>query len=423
MLPFERTRTLSEAYEIMQAHVESCGWTLEFGRIGTGIVTTSCTIRDLSGAVVNSGYGKGIGDVSTVGAMYEAMEHHYGVMKNIEVRLECVRAGDLYADPRFSTLPFLSEFHRQAERRLGCAVYQDFHSGAEVRVPLFLTFPHYVMLDRQDGDDFDYSVAMRYSSNSGTAIGASFEEAAIHALNEIVERDAWSLFLLSHFMGAQQKIGRVVEAGSMPEALRELLAVASERASGRQVVLVDITSDIGIPTFVATVDRILPGESIYPQGFGTSTYPFYAAYRAVTEMIQDIDFKATSEETAGRDRLSLEIASSHRKFRDCVYFKVDASRLDHGTWQYADAPYGDLARVLADTLFRLESRGIDVCFNVNHSVADAFCVVSCVSMAMERFFLVNSGYLMGPGTRGKRLFVKAEEDTCDEQRMEAEISA
>ncbi|HTD28963.1 MAG TPA: YcaO-like family protein [Xanthomonadaceae bacterium] len=422
MLPFERTRTLSEAQEVMQSHIEKCGWTLEFQRIGTGIVTTHCTIRDSRGEIVNSGFGKGDGDISTVGALYEAVEHHHGLLKNIDVRVECVYAGGLYTDPRFATLPFLSEFHRQADRLLGCAVYQDFQSGAAVRVPMFLIFPGYLIFDRPDGDDFDYSVVMRYSTNSGTAIGATFEEAAIHALNEIVERDAWSLFLLSHFMAARQKIGRVIDNGSLPGALQELLVVASERASGRHVSLIDITSDIGIPTFVATVDRVLPGEPVYPHGFGTSTYAFYAAYRAVTELIQDIDFKCRYEETTRADRLGLEIVSNHPKFRDCVYFKVDECRLDHGAWQYADLSDRDLKSVLADTLFRLESSGIDVCFNVNRAVADTFCVVSCVSMALERFFLVTGGHLMGPGMRGKRLFASIEPDRRDAERMEAEVS-
>src|SRR5262249_94287 len=157
--------------------------------------------------------------------------------------------------------------------RIGCALYQDFHSGAAVRVPLFLISPHYVIGTRLEGDDFDYSVVLRYSSNSGSAIGATFEEAAIHALNEIVERDAWSLFLLAHFMGAQQRIGRLIDPHSLPEELQKLLATAQERASGRNVLLIDITSDIGIPTFVATVDAVRAPEPLHPQGFGTSTYP------------------------------------------------------------------------------------------------------------------------------------------------------
>src|SRR5581483_5152600 len=267
MLAFERARTLQDARESMESYIARCGWHAEFERIGSGIVTTSCIIRDASGGIVNSGYGKGHADVSAVGALYEAVEHHYGRLEHSDLRTECVPAGELHSDLRFCALPFLSEFRRQSERRLGCAIYEDFHSGAPVRVPLFLTSPHYVLFERLDGDDFEYASVLRYGSNSGTAIGGSFEEAAIHALNEIVERDAWSLFLLSHFMGAPRRIGRLVETDSLPDELRELVSLARERASGRNIFLIDITSDVGIPTFAATVDRILPHEPVYPQGF------------------------------------------------------------------------------------------------------------------------------------------------------------
>ena len=270
-------------------------------------------------------------------------------MENINLRVACFPAGEIHVDPRFASLPFVSEFRRQQERRIACAIYEDFHDGAAVRIPLFLVFPHYVLFDRVDGDDFDYSVVQRFASNSGTAIGATFEEAAIHALNEIVERDAWSLFLLSHFMDAQRRIGRVIDPGTVPEALKRLLDVARRRASGRKVLLVDITSDIGIPTFVATVEGILPGESVYPYGFGTSSYPFYAAYRAVTELVQMIDLRGQSEEAASADRLNLQIVAEYRKFRDCVYFELDPGRLDHGPWTYDEQRNEEASRSFSRT--------------------------------------------------------------------------
>ncbi|WP_264079077.1 YcaO-like family protein, partial [Mycobacterium szulgai] len=37
----------------------------------------------------------------------------------------------------------------------------------------------------------------------GSAIGGSFAEAAVHSLNEAIERDAISLFLIQTFLAAQ----------------------------------------------------------------------------------------------------------------------------------------------------------------------------------------------------------------------------
>jgi hypothetical protein len=73
-------------------------------------------------------------------------------------------------------------------------------------------------------------------------------------------------------------------------------------------------------------------------------------------------------------------------------------------WNHPPTPNRTLGTLLAETLARLEACGIDLCFNVHCVVPDVFWVVSFVSAALERFFLVTSGVRMGPGPRGMRLF-------------------
>ena len=406
MLPFERERTLANAYSLMHKHLEDRSWLTEFETFGTGIVTTRCAIRRADGEFVAGGYGKGHPETSKVGALYEAVEHHHGAMENAKVEVVCVPAREIHGSPRFASLPCLSEFSDQKGRKVACALYRDFRDGAAVAIPLFLVFPQYVATVRIAGDDFDYSTVERFGSNSGTAIGATFAEAAIHALNEIVERDAWSLFLLSHFFDARadahETNGRVVDVGTLPEDLRALVGLASWRAK-REVLLVDVTSDLGIPTFAATVDRVFPEEHVYPYGFGTSAYPRYAAYRAITELVQTIDLKEQSEAMRRADEISLGVLSEYGKLRECVFFEIDPNRLKGCTWDFEETEPRDLATLVSETVAQLDSRGIDLCFNVHHEVPGVFCVVSCTSVALERFFLVTSGHAMAPGARGMRL--------------------
>ena len=79
--------------------------------------------------------------------------------------------------------------------------------------------------------------------------------------------------------------------------------------------------------------------------------------------------------------------------------------------------------MLADILFRLKTRGIDVCFNVNRSVADTFCVVSCASMALERFFLVTAGHLMWrPAPAENGCLPGSSRRHATEDRTEVEVS-
>jgi ribosomal protein S12 methylthiotransferase accessory factor len=405
MVPFERERTLAQARELMEAHVAERGWVVDLETLGTDLVTTLCTIRRADGEFISSGAGKGHPEIARIGALYEAVEHYYGRWENADLDVTCVLARSILQDPRFESLPCVSELRDQSDRRVACAPYRDVRTGATALVPLFLIFPQYVAGDRVEGDEFDCSTASRFSTNSGTAIGATFEEAAIHALNEIVERDAWSLFLLSHFFDThpRRRIGGLVAVDTLPEDLRSLLARASERAK-REILLIDVTSDLGIPTFGATVDRLLPDERVHPHGFGTSTYPFYAAYRAITELLQTIDVKEESEQIRAADTMHLRAVERYQKLRDCVYFKVDRERLGRREWDYPPPRRQSLATVLSETLARLGAHGIDLCFHVHHEVPGQFCVVSYVSIALERFFLVTSGVQMAPGPRGMRLF-------------------
>ncbi len=407
VIPFERERTLAEARARMEAHLAGRGWTVDLQTVGADLVTTVCTIRQTDGEIVASGNGKGTPEMAEVGAIYEAVEHYYGKWENADLCVTCVRAHEILLEPRFAVLPCVSELHAQADRRLACTSYQDVSSGATIRVPLFLVFPHYVGGKRFEGDDFNYTAVNRFGSSSGTAIGATFAEATVHALHELVERDAWSLFLLSQFFETHpgRRIGSLVAPNTLPEHLRRLLTVAEVRAK-REIFLVDVTSDLGIPTFCATVDRLLPHEHVHPLGFGTSSYPLYAAYRAISELLQIADLKEHLEHARSLDWMNLQAAAPYSRLRDCVYFKVDPDRLDRRPWDYAPPPRGSLGDLLSRTVALLEENAIDLCFHVHREVPGLFCVVSYISMALERFFLVSSGLPMAPGPRGMRLFAE-----------------
>ncbi len=102
-------------------------------------------------------------------------------------------------------ISLLAENFKDSE--VPCRQYQCLKTGANIYYPLFLTFPSYLSQVDRSNDSLDsFAPLYRYSTNSGTAIGGNFEEAMIHAINEIVERDATSIFLLKNFLGSVNKI-------------------------------------------------------------------------------------------------------------------------------------------------------------------------------------------------------------------------
>jgi len=117
----------------------------------------------------------------------------------------------------------------------------------------------------------------RYHTN-GIAAGNTMEEAILHALLELVERDAWSI--AEAFNTAKADI--IVKEGSLCHRL-----IKRFEDSGVKIHLKDLTSDLGIPTVGAASDDTMSKDpALLSVGVGTHLNPEIAAVRALTEVAQ-----------------------------------------------------------------------------------------------------------------------------------------
>ena len=117
------------------------------------------------------------------------------------------------------------------------------------------------------------------SDSNGGASGNTLEEAIVQGFCEVVERDAVALWWYNRAPRP------AVDLDSMRDPyvdrLREFYA-----GMGRSLWLLDITTDLGVPTFVGVSHRIgAPVEDIII-GFGAHLSPRLAAMRALTEVNQ-----------------------------------------------------------------------------------------------------------------------------------------
>jgi ribosomal protein S12 methylthiotransferase accessory factor len=261
-----------------------------------------CQLRDSQGRVPAEAEGLGKGSIAEarVGAVYEALEHLLAgpggftaesfTVRPVEEALIGPIAEDVAAGPLASL--------RGSE--VAGLLYETLHSGTNTTplwVPAALVCPWYVerpaaQFRAELGDGADYSSLMRYTTNSGTAIGASRTEALLHALNEVIERDALSLFLVRTYLLRDSQPLPLVDTATLPARIREVLEFVSQ-VRGAKARLLDITSDMGVPAYLAYV----PGQehSDHRRGVGCSTSPMYAAWRAVTELVQTLLFHPQDE--------------------------------------------------------------------------------------------------------------------------------
>jgi ribosomal protein S12 methylthiotransferase accessory factor len=115
------------------------------------------------------------------------------------------------------------------------------------------------------------------TNTNGLAGGNELEEAIFHGLAEVIERDAWSLVEITRNTGPQVKI----EGGEIRDLMERFLKAEVS------VLIRNITSDLGIPTFAAVSDDLmLRDPGLLTIGMGTHTDAEVAIKRAITEVAQ-----------------------------------------------------------------------------------------------------------------------------------------
>jgi ribosomal protein S12 methylthiotransferase accessory factor len=223
--------------------------------------------------------GKGIDAMSAkVSALMESIEVWHAENLVMPMRRETftsLRASSAVLD--IHPLPVVGEGLLDPRRPLEWIEGRDLLRGGSVWVPRDA-----VDLGRPEPEDGSPILAC---DSSGLASGNHLVEATTHALCELIERDAATLW----FLGTEDPTGKATQIDLAtvddPEC-RALLARL--HAAGLIVGAYDVTSDVGIP--VCQVVVLDPPESPRPLGyfwgFGCHLSPAVALSRALTEAAQ-----------------------------------------------------------------------------------------------------------------------------------------
>lgn len=269
------------------------------GRHG-GMSSWTCELLDAAGHRVPNGLGCGKGgdQDARVGAVSEAVEHYLTGPALFDPDQVVFHDGRDLAAGMLSgeaCVPVLARMPRVA-----CQLYAPLANNTRpqleppplpgslpvpLAVPLALGTSWYLDAPHcRDAvaDTTDYRELTRYGTNHGSAIGTTRDEALLHGMNEIIERDALSLLLARCFLTDHYR-PQAVDPASLPDQLAAALR-AAEQVVGGPVWLLHATTDIGVPTFFAYTTHCSYPEGRF--GCGTSLHPRYAAWQAVSELVQ-----------------------------------------------------------------------------------------------------------------------------------------
>ncbi len=202
----------------------------------------------------------------------------------------------------------------------------DILNDEEVYVPSNAVFHPY--------DSLGMTIPLFRSDSNGLASGNVVEEAILHALFEVIERDALSL--------ADQKrdLGRRLTIGS-DCAARQVLDRFEE--NGIDIHLWLLSGKTGIPTVAAAADdTVTKDPAMIVIGSGTHTSPEIAALRALTEVAQSRGSYLQGGRTDPRREQVIRKAGYDRLKRINRMWFADGETVDIGDVPDASTPRFDL---------------------------------------------------------------------------------
>jgi oxazoline/thiazoline synthase len=248
------------------------------------------TIDELRSGLSGSSYGKGsTSEQGEASALMEAIERYSGIFQGDEIRVKRrftdFPEGD--AVPPNDVMLFSEAQYRQGQlppsERDAASAPSPFDPTAEIewtpvwslRDERFKYFPTSLVYFFHKGPGDNQAVA----DSNGCAAGNTLEEAIHQGFLELVERDSYALWWYNRVQRPQ------VDFSGLDDAyVRELTSQLAD--AGHKVWMLDITSDLGIPSYVAISHKVHDDHEHLEFGSGSHFDARIAALRALTELNQ-----------------------------------------------------------------------------------------------------------------------------------------
>jgi ribosomal protein S12 methylthiotransferase accessory factor len=354
--------------------------------------------------VMSGGAGRGEGPEAVAGAYFEALERYYmsaGINRRLasgasnlksarDVARQPVLAGDLVIQRWAEDYP---------DSKAACAVYSN--GTSSVWYPIFLTDPNYHREPLAGDSVGSYRSMLRYTSSLGTAAGSSAQESYLHSLCELIEHDALSHALLRWVIACDPQVS-VLEITSLPQDAQLLHGIAAE-AVGADVVLLDVTTDIGVPAYLAVKGG--SEAEAEPLGLGASPIGEHAVVRALSELIQ----VAVATNGIVPREASARLAAWPRLQR-CLTAplgSLNRRSVEHVSLRPTVGNVGTVRSSLDTVTGLLRKHGIH-CYTCELAPPGShISVTSTIAPGLERFSLVRFGLPVVPTGRGWNLWMSS----------------
>jgi ribosomal protein S12 methylthiotransferase accessory factor len=242
------------------------------------------SVDQLRSGLSGGSFGKGsTAEQGEASALMEAIERYSGIFQGDEIRTEGpftdFAPGDaflpndvqLFSETQFQnrSVPQSDHSHPVPEP-LDPSIKIEWSPVWSLRDKRFKYFPTGLLY-------FFYGPF--HTDSNGCAAGNTLEEAIVQGFLELVERDAYAIWWYNRLQRAQVDLKQFDDS-----YVRDLQAQFAE--AGRNLWALDITSDLGIPTYVAIMHWMQDGHENIEFGSGAHFDRRIALLRSLTELTQ-----------------------------------------------------------------------------------------------------------------------------------------
>ena len=309
--------------EINEDKIKTAGITriadiTDLDRIGLPVFTAIRPTAE-DGAISIYG-GKGISkDHAKASAMMEGFER-YSAEKQSSDETICASIDEIkskgnYINPKSLNLPQKFKNADFNDITLEWSLSHDLISDEDYYIPSNAIFHPYL---------HDNSIQSLFKSNTnGLASGNVLQEAILHGMFEVIERDAWSIFELTHKNYSQINLDSI-ESELVNETIDKF------ESEGIKIKLMDFTADVKIPTIAASADDTVTKDAgLLTLGMGTHLDPEVAILRALTEVAQSraTQINGAREDTVRAD-FAREAGYERMKRINKYYFKQEENQIN-----------------------------------------------------------------------------------------------
>ena len=247
------------------------------------------TVDELRAGLSGGSFGKGsTAEQGEASALMEAIERYSGIFQGDEIRVtrrftdfpsgDAILPNDvmLFSDAQYATGPGV---HHRPDRGADDAGSIRSFGQDRMVAGLVAARPRFRFLPTSLLYFFYRGPGEINADSNGCAAGNTLAEAIVQGFLELVERDSYAIWWYNRSQRTEVGLGQLDDS-----YIRDLRTQLAE--IGRRLWVLDVTSDLGIPSFVAMAHWMDNGQEKVEFGSGAHFDARIAVLRALTELNQ-----------------------------------------------------------------------------------------------------------------------------------------